>query len=221
MDILIKNGLVLTMDGRKRILKNTSVGITDGKITDIKEGLTGEADFVIDASDKIVMPGLINAHTHLPMTLFRGMADDLPLDVWLNEEIWPIESQLEAKHVYAGSLLGCLEMIMSGTTCFNDMYFFMDEVARSCEESGIRGCISHAMFDFGDTSKIPEMLEPGRGNISKYKKGLVRAFVAPHAPYTCSEELMLKAKELADENNTRVHIHIAESEKEVNDSKEQ
>ena len=221
MDILIKNGLVLTMDKRKRILKNTSVGITDGKITDIKEGMTGEADFVIDASDKIVMPGLINAHTHLPMTLFRGVADDLPLEKWLNEEIWPIEGQLEAKHVYAGSLLGCLEMILSGTTCFNDMYFFMDAVARSIEESGIRGCISHAMFDFGDTSKIPEMLKHGRGNIAKYKKGLVRAFVAPHAPYTCSEELLLKAKELADKNQTRVHIHVAETEKEVNDSKEQ
>lgn len=221
MDILIKNGLVLTMDKQKRILKNTSVGITDGKITDIKEGMTGEADFVIDASDKIVMPGLINAHTHLPMTLFRGMADDLALDKWLSEEIWPIEAQLEAKHVYAGSLLGCLEMILSGTTCFNDMYFFMDEVARSCKESGIRGCISHAMFDFGDTSKIPKMLRHGRGNIAKYKKGLVRAFVAPHAPYTCSEELLLKAKELADENETRLHIHIAESEKEVNDSIEQ
>ncbi len=218
MDILIKNGLVLTMDRQKRILKNTSIGITDGRITDVEEGLTGEADFVIDAGDKIVMPGLINAHTHLPMTLFRGVADDLPLEKWLNEEIWPIEAQLEAKHVYAGSLLGCLEMILSGTTCFNDMYFFMDEVARSCEESGIRGCISHAMFDFGDESKMHEMLKHGRENISKYKKGLVRAFVAPHAPYTCSEELILKAKELADANQTRVHMHIAESKKEVNDS---
>ncbi|MBU2559479.1 amidohydrolase family protein [archaeon] len=221
MDVLIKNGLVLTMDKRRRILKNTSIGITDGKITDIAEDLKGEADFVIDASDKIVMPGLINAHTHLPMTLLRGMADDLPLDKWLNEEIWPIEAQLEAKHVYAGALLGCLEMIQSGTTCFNDMYFFMDEVARSCKETGIRGCISHAMFDFGDTSKIPEMLGHGKDNISKYKNGLVRAFVAPHAPYTCSQELLLKAKELAEENETRLHIHIAESQKEVNDSIEQ
>lgn len=221
MDVLIKNGLVLTMDKRRRILKNTSVGITGGKITDIREDITGEADFVIDAENKIVMPGLINAHTHLPMTLFRGVADDLPLEKWLNEEIWPIERQLEAKHVYAGSLLGCLEMIQSGTTCFNDMYFFMDGVARSIEESGIRGCISHAMFDFGDTSKIKEMLKHGRENLKKYRKGLVRAFVGPHAPYTCSEELLLKAKKLADKHQTMVHIHIAESEKEVNDSKEQ
>jgi 5-methylthioadenosine/S-adenosylhomocysteine deaminase len=221
MDILIKNGLVITMDGSRRILKNTSIGITDGKITDISGDLKREADFVIDAGGKIVMPGLINAHTHLPMTLFRGVADDLPLEKWLNEEIWPIEAQLEAKHVYAGSLLGCLEMILSGTTCFNDMYFFMDKVARSCEEAGIRGCISHAMFDFGDKSKIPAMLETGRNNIAKYKKGLVRAFVGPHAPYTCSDELLLKAKELADKHQTRLHIHIAESEKEVRDSLEQ
>ncbi|MEE9474392.1 MAG: amidohydrolase family protein [Candidatus Hydrothermarchaeaceae archaeon] len=221
MDILIKNGLVLTMDKRKRILKNTSVGITDGKITEIREGITGEADFVIDAKNKIVMPGLINAHTHLSMTLFRGVADDLPLEKWLNEEIWPIEGQLEAKHVYAGSLLGCLEMIQSGTTCFNDMYFFMDEVARSIEESGIRGCISLVMFDFGTTSKITGMLKQGAKDAKKYKKGRVRAFIGPHAPYTCSEELLLGAKELADKHQTKIHIHIAETEKEVNDSKEQ
>lgn len=221
MDILIKNGIVLTMDKQKRILKNTSVGISDGKITEIREGITEEADFVIDARNKIVMPGLINTHTHLPMTLFRGVADDLPLEKWLNEEIWPIEGQLEAKHVYAGSLLGCLEMIQSGTTCFNDMYFFMDEVARSIEESGIRGCVSHAMFDFGDTSKIAEMLGRGEETVKKYREGRIRAFIGPHAPYTCSEELLLGAKELADKHRTRIHIHIAETKKEVNDSKEQ
>ncbi len=221
MDILIKNGLVLTMDKQGRILKNTSVGITDGKITEIGESITEEADFVIDAQNKIVMPGLINAHTHLPMTLFRGVADDLPLEKWLNDEIWPIEGQLEAKHVYAGSLLGCLEMIQSGTTCFNDMYFFMDEVARSIEESGIRGCVSLAMFDFGNLDKIAGMLKQGEENVKKYSKGRVRAFIGPHAPYTCSEELLLKAKELADRHETRLHIHVAESQKEVKDSKEQ
>ncbi len=219
MDILIKNGLVLTMDRRRRILKNTSVSITDGKITEIREGITGDADFVIDAKNKIIMPGLINTHTHLPMTLFRGVADDLPLEKWLNEEIWPIEGQLEAKHVYAGSLLGCLEMIQSGTTCFNDMYFFMGEVARSINESGIRGCVSLAMFDFGNLDKIAGMLKQGEENIKKYSKGRVRTFIGPHAPYTCSEELLLKAKELSDRHGTRIHIHIAESEKEVNDSK--
>lgn len=221
MDILIKNGLVLTMDRQRRILKNTSVSVTDGKITEIREGITGDADFVIDAKNKIIMPGLINTHTHLPMTLFRGVADDLPLEKWLNDEIWPIEEQLEAKHVYAGSLLGCLEMIQSGTTCFNDMYFFMGEVARSISESGIRGFVSLAMFDFGNLDKMAGMLKQGEENIKKYSEGRVRAFIGPHAPYTCSEELLLKAKELSDRHGTRIHIHIAESEKEVNDSKEQ
>lgn len=221
MDILIKNGIVLTMDKDKRILKNTSVGITDGRITEIRGGIKEEADLVIDAQNNIIMPGLINTHTHLPMTLFRGVADDLPLEKWLNDEIWPIEGQLEAKHVYAGSLLGCLEMIQSGTTCFNDMYFFMDEVARSIEESGMRGCVAHAMFDFGNLNKIAGMLKQGKENIKKYQKGRVRAFIGPHAPYTCSEELLLKAKDLAEKHKTRLHIHIAESQKEVKDSKEQ
>lgn len=220
MDILIKNGILITMDNQRRILKNFSVAIDEGRIVEIGESIKGETDIVIDAGKKIVMPGLINTHTHLAMTLFRGIADDVPLMTWLKEVIWPIEGKLEAKHVYAGSLLGCLEMIKSGTTCFNDMYFFLDEVAKSIQESGMRGVISHAMFDFGDEGKAEAALRQGEANIRKYSAegSRVRAFFGPHAPYTCSEELLIKTKELADRCSTGIHIHVAETKEEVRNS---
>ncbi|MDI6655026.1 MAG: amidohydrolase family protein [Candidatus Hydrothermarchaeota archaeon] len=223
MDILIKNGIVVTMDNQRRILKNFSVAIDDGRIVEIGESIKGEADIVIDTGKKIVMPGLINTHTHLAMTLFRGTADDVPLTDWLRDEIWPIEGKLEANHIYAGSLLGCVEMIKSGTTCFNDMYFFIDEVAKSINESGIRGVISHAMFDFGDGGKTEAALRQAEENIKKYSAegSRVRAFFGPHAPYTCSEELLVRTKELADRCGTGIHIHIAETREEVENSKKE
>jgi 5-methylthioadenosine/S-adenosylhomocysteine deaminase len=215
MDILIKNGIILTMDEARRILKNFSIAITEGRIEEISQDIKGEADFVIDARNKIVMPGLINTHSHIAMTLLRGVADDLPLRKWLRDEIWPIESKLEEKHVYAGSLLGCLEMIKTGTTCFNDMYFFMDSIARSIRESGIRGVISHAMF--GGEIEIKKAKE----SIEKYSGGRIKVFFGPHSPYTCSEELLIKTKELAEEYNAGIHIHIAETEEEVEKSRKE
>ncbi|MFQ5815058.1 MAG: amidohydrolase family protein, partial [Candidatus Hydrothermarchaeaceae archaeon] len=224
MDVLIKNGTLVTMDKGRRILKNFSIGVDNGRITEISQKIKGEADFVIDASKKIVLPGLINAHTHLPMTLFRGVADDLPLDKWLGEEIWPIEAGLEGKHVYAGSLLGCLGMIKTGTTCFNDMYFFIDEIARAVEESGLRGVLSWAMIDAGDEGKAGRLADEGAKLVRRYQRAKnkrgdrVRVFFGPHAPYTCSEELLLKTMELAGKYKTGIHIHVAETKKEVDDS---
>ncbi|MEE8167675.1 MAG: amidohydrolase family protein [Candidatus Hydrothermarchaeales archaeon] len=222
MDVLIRNGTIVTMDEGRRILKKCSIGIEEGRITEIAEEIKGEADFVIDASRKLVLPGLINAHTHLPMTLFRGIADDLPLNKWLKDEIWPIESLLEGKHVYAGSLLGCLALIKSGTTCFNDMYFFIDEIARSVKEAGIRGVLSWAMIDLGDEEKAKRFIAEGEELIKKYqnkKEGnRVRIFLGPHAPYTCSQELLVKSKELAEKYHTGLHIHVSETSDEVENS---
>jgi len=224
VDVLIKNGIIVTMDKGRRILKNFSIGIDGGRITEISQEIKGEADFVIDANKKIVLPGLINAHTHLPMTLIRGVADDLPLDQWLGEEIWPIEAGLEDKHVYAGSLLGCLEMIKTGTTCVNDMYFFVDDIAKAVEESGVRGVLSHAMIDLGDEEKGKSLVNQGEALVKKYKKtednkgNRVSVAFGPHAPYTCTEELLVKTKELADKYETSIHIHVSETKKEVDDS---
>jgi 5-methylthioadenosine/S-adenosylhomocysteine deaminase len=222
MDILIKNGVFVTMDKDRRVLKNFSMSIEDGVITEIEKKITGEADFVIDAKDNIVLPGLINAHTHLAMTLLRGIADDLELMKWLNEVIWPIEGKLEPAHVYAGSLLGCLEMITTGTTCFNDMYFFMDEVARSVNEAGIRGVLSYPIIGLGITD-IEKLLKKADRGVRKHggKAGLVKAFFGPHAPYTCPGEVLLRVRELAEKRQTGVHIHVSETKREVEVSKKE
>ena len=141
MDIIIENGLLVTMDQERRILKNHSIAIENGEIIEISKDIQGEAEIKIDAKGKLVMPGLINAHTHLAMTLFRGTADDVPLMKWHQEEIWPSENNLSGDNVRAGSLLGILEMIKSDTTCFSDMYWHLDEVARCVEETGIRAVL--------------------------------------------------------------------------------
>lgn len=146
--ILIKNSIIVDEDVRRG-----SVLIEDDKIVDItRKGSTG-ADEVINAEGKVLIPGLVNTHTHISMSLMRGLADDLPLETWLNDHIWPMESNLEAEHCYVGALLSALEMIKSGTTTCNDMYFFMDEVAQAIDESGIRGLLCHGMLDLFDSDK--------------------------------------------------------------------
>jgi 5-methylthioadenosine/S-adenosylhomocysteine deaminase len=220
MDVLVKNGILITMDPRRRVLKNHSIGIEGGRIVEIAREIPGRADVVIDARRKLVLPGLINTHTHLAMTLFRGVADDLPLSQWLNEVIWPMEAELEGSHVYAGALLGCLEMIRFGTTCFNDMYFFMDEVARSVEESGIRGVLSHAMIDLEDEEKAKDFLREGEALLKTHGtgRGRVRIFLGPHSPYTCSEELLIQTRALSDTYGAGIHIHVSETRQEVENS---
>ncbi|MFQ5800410.1 MAG: amidohydrolase family protein, partial [Candidatus Hydrothermarchaeales archaeon] len=147
MNIIIKGATIVTMDQRRRVLKDRSVGIENGKIVEIKERIKGESDHVIDGRGKLVMPGLVNTHTHLPMTLLRGVADDLPLMTWLQDHIWPIEANLNEDHIRAGANLGIAEMIKSGTTCFNDMYWHMEAVAKSVENTGIRATLSTPILD--------------------------------------------------------------------------
>ncbi len=220
MDIVIKNTTVVTMDDRRRVLKNFSIGIEDGRIVEISQKIGCEADYEINGEGMVALPGLINAHTHLAMTLFRGTADDMPLQDWLTKAIWPVEAQLQARHVYAGSLLGCLENIASGVTTFNDMYFYLEEVARAAEEAGVRAILSFPLLDVAGEEQGKELLKKARKGLSKFAKenSRIRVFVGPHAPYTCSQELLMKARELAREYNTGIHIHVAETEKEVEDS---
>ncbi len=223
MDVIVRNAsVIVTMDNKRRILKNFSIGIEDGKIVEIAEKIPCEADFLIDARGKLVIPGLINTHTHAAMTLLRGLADDMPLMKWLKEEIWPTEAKLKASHVYAGTLLACMEMIAGGVTCFNDMYFYPEMVAKSIEETGIRGVISYAMFDFGKSDIAESIVKEGEHLIKKYgnSEGRVRVALAPHAPYTCSEELLKLAKETAEKHGLILHIHVAETRDEVKEIKE-
>ncbi len=212
MDIIIKNCLVLYENS---YLKRASIAISDGIIKEVSENIENEANLILDARDKIAIPGFINMHTHAAMTLFRGVADDLSLMKWLKEEIWPMEKNLKPEHVYFGTLVAAIEMIKSGTTCFNDMYFYIDEVIKACRDIGIRAYVSFAMFDFGNEDVAERNIKEAEKYLNKgVKSDIVKITLAPHAPYTCSEYLLKKTKELADKYNVLIHTHISESKDE-------
>ncbi|MBQ9026642.1 MAG: amidohydrolase family protein [Methanobrevibacter sp.] len=217
--ILIKNALILNPDvnyeGKKDLL------IKNDLICEISDNISQEnVDKIIDASDKILLPGFINTHTHLSMTLFRGLADDLSLDEWLNDNIWPMEANLNGDYCYIGALLGAVELIKSGTTTFSDMYFYMEDVAKAVEESGIRALLSYGMIDFGDEERRKSEIEE---NMTLFKNchdtadGRIKVFLGPHSPYTASEELLREVRKLADENGIKIHIHVSETQKEIDD----
>ena len=218
--ILIKNALILNPNNFDN--KKQSLLIKDDLIAEIADEISEDnIDKIIDAEGKILLPGLINTHTHLSMTLFRGLADDLSLDTWLNDHIWPMEANLNGDYCYIGALLGAVELIKSGTTTFSDMYFYMEDVARAVEDSGIRAVLSYGMIDFGDAERreaeIKENLDLFN-SCNGMADGRIKVFFGPHSPYTASEELLIKTRQLADEYNMGIHIHVSETEKEINDS---
>ncbi|AEF95724.1 amidohydrolase [Methanotorris igneus] len=216
---LIKNAVI---NGKKQDLlieKNTIKKIGNIENNEIDK----EETKIINAENKIAIPGLINTHTHIPMTLFRGVADDLPLMEWLNNYIWPMEAKLNKDIVYAGTLLGCLEMIKSGTTTFNDMYFFLDGIAKAVDEIGIRAVLSYGMIDLFDEEKREKELKNAEENIKMIKKldnNRIKVALGPHAPYTCSKELLMEVHEMAKKYNIPIHIHMNETLDEIKMVKE-
>lgn len=195
-----------------RFLKGYDILIDGNRIVKVGRNLKG--DEVIDGCGKLAIPGLINSHTHLAMTLFRGYADDMPLMPWLMEKIWPLEARLTGEDVYWGVKLGCLEMIRFGITCFNDMYYFMDETSAATKEMGLRAFLSQVVFD-----SRPEFRKETEDFIKRCKgDDLIHPAVGPHAIYTCSEETLLWAKETAEQNDVMLHIHLSETKGEVEDS---
>ena len=221
-DIIIKNAYILTQDGNKRIIENGVIVISDSKIIEIGNNELVEkysAKEVIDAKDKLVMPGLINTHTHAAMTILRGVADDLPLKEWLYEHIFPLEAKyVNADNVTLGTQLAILEMIHSGTTTFNDMYFYEDEVAQVCKSLGMRAVLTESLIDFPvPNSKTPQDgLKYSEDLINKYMNdSLVTIGIAAHSPYTCSPCLLQESKKLADKYNVPYNIHLSETKWEV------
>ncbi|MEN6444167.1 MAG: amidohydrolase family protein [Methanoregula sp.] len=196
----------------------------DGKIGDIGEQVRDrhkdEAEFIVDGDRAIALPGLVNTHTHAAMSLLRGYADDMILQDWLAQKIWPLEAHLTGDDVYWGTKLACLEMIRTGTTAFNDMYFFMNDAARAVDESGIRAQLSYGFIDLG----IPEKREAecrATENLVSHIRSLgnprIKAAAGPHSPYTVSPEGLRWCAEFAREQDIGIHIHLSETEKEVND----
>ena len=225
-DILVLNGTLLTMDSRGTQFKNGAVAIEGEKIV----ALGSAADFslwnvsrIIDAHGGIIMPGLVNAHTHAAMTCFRGLADDLPLMTWLNDYIFPAEAKLDYEKVYCGTLLACAEMILSGTTCFCDMYLFEDAVASAAKYAGMRAVVGEVLYDFPSPNygPIEQGFEYTEMLIKKWKNDpLITIAVEPHSPYLCSTDLLKRAFSLAEKNNIPLVIHVSETESEVQKSKE-
>jgi 5-methylthioadenosine/S-adenosylhomocysteine deaminase len=221
MSILIRNVDALTQNKGRDVLRGVDIFIDGRRIKKIGRNLKEKAEFKVDGKGKLAVPGLINTHTHVAMTLFRGYADDAVFwEAW-PKKVWPREAKLKADDVCWGSLLGCLEMIKSGTTCFADMYFFMDETARAVKESGMRANLSHGMIDSGDAKKREKELGVGERFVRDYNNtayGKIQCSFGPHAPYTCSKELLKKTAELAEKYDALVQIHVSETRKEVFDS---
>ncbi|MEM0498318.1 MAG: amidohydrolase, partial [Methanothrix sp.] len=193
------------------LLKNIDILIEGNRISEVGRDLRPNDDEVIDARNMLAVPGLVNSHTHLAMTLLRGYADDMELIPWLRDKIWPLEARLRPSDIRAGVRLGCLELIRFGVTCYNDMYYFMDETAAATREMGIRGVLSGVLFDMR-----PELLRDVEPFIKKWKDDdLIKPAVGPHAVYTCSEETLLRAKEIAEKHDVMVHIHLSETREEV------
>jgi len=201
----------------KRFIENGALAIKNGKIIFVGKRASAnkiQAQTKINAKKKIAMPGLTNCHTHVPMTLFRGIAEDQPLETWLKKTIWPLEAKLKSEDVHVGALLGCLEMIKNGTTCFADMYFHEDMVAKAVEKSGLRGVLAEGIIEAGNKALGEKMLNESITFAEKfrgYADGRVTTFLGPHAAYSCSPELLTKIKNKSLELNVGVHIHLAES----------
>ena len=211
MSILIKN--VFHNNEEKDIL------IEGNKISKIADNIQVETEQKIDGKNMVALPPFINAHTHAAMTLMRGYADDLLLDDWLQNKIWPFEAKITENDVFWGTKLACLEMIKSGTTFFNDMYWHYHGTARAVEEMGIRAAVSAVFIDGFDKQKAKEQIRLNEQLFHETKKYSERINFAlgPHAIYTVSEESLIWAKEFSDENNIMIHIHISETENEVDD----
>ena len=219
-DIVVENGTILTMDAKHTTIEDGQLGLSGDTISYI--GPAGAMEVqgtkVIDAGGGIVMPGLINGHTHAAMTLFRGLADDLPLMEWLNAYIFPVEKRMDASFVYTGTLLACAEMILGGTTTFCDMYLFEKEVVRAARKAGMRALVGEVLYDFDSPNYGPveKGLEYTEELILEWRKDpLISIAVEPHALFTCSPELMRAAHELARRFEVPLITHLSETIAEV------
>lgn len=225
VDIILKSAIVLTMDKDLTVFEPGAIAVNGNKIVAVGKSAavleTFQAKEVLDFGGKVIMPGLINGHTHAPMTLLRGLADDLRLDVWLLGYMMPVEREfVSPEFVKLGTQIACAEMIRSGVTTFADMYYFEDAIAEAVDEAGMRAICSQTILKFPspDAQSYEESFSAARSFIMKWKSHpRVIPSVGPHAPYTCTDEILKSTSELAREFDVPLHIHISETASEVED----
>lgn len=223
-DLVIHNGMIVTINTEDDVIHNGLIGIKDSRLVKIdsrhSHSPLPEASETIDAAGGLILPGLVNTHTHLPMTLFRGLADDLPLDTWLNDHIFPAESRhLHPETVRSGTFLGIAELLLSGTTTCCDGYFYEDTVAEAVAIAGLRAVVGQGVIDF----PAPGVPDPSN-NVQiaaefldrwKNRHPRITPSVFCHSPYTCSPKTLQAAKQLADDAGVLFQIHVSETRDEV------
>ena len=226
IDTLIYADWIIPVDAQDRTLSNHAIAILDGRIIEILPSDHAECQYsalsVHKLKNHVVIPGLINTHTHAAMSLFRGLADDLPLMNWLQDHIWPAEGRwVDNRFVQDGTLLAIAEMLQSGTTCFNDMYFFPDETARIANSVGMRAVVGLIVLDFPTVwaADADEYIHKGVELHDNYRNNsLISTAFAPHAPYTVSNEPLERIVTLAEELDIPIHMHVHETAFEVNEA---
>src|SRR4030095_8605818 len=213
--MLIRNATIITQDPSRKVLRG-DILVKGSRIAEIGPSLP-EEDVVIEAGGKIAMPGLVNAHTHVGMTILRGYGEDLPLQRWLEEKIWPIEARQSAEDAAAASSLAFCEMIRGGTTSFADMCIHDPKgIYAAAEKIGIRGLLSRGLMDFNHSEWIPKVMKEMEASLA-HGTELLKPSVAAHAPYTCSSELVTKTKDLARKKGLKFQMHCSETRKEIFD----
>jgi len=224
VSLLVTNALILTMDAQHRIFQDAALAIKGSEIADIGTTDAISAHYqsgqIIDASGCIILPGLINAHTHLPMSYFKGVADDLPLNQWLEENIWPLEQQFVADRgnhypnfVYDATLHGAAELIKNGVTFANDMYFKTEQIASALTKAGVRGLLGEPVLAAKSEEELDTVKQRALTVRDKFKDNpLIDIALAPHSIYTASRSALIKCAEMADHYGFPLHIHLAEPE---------
>jgi 5-methylthioadenosine/S-adenosylhomocysteine deaminase len=223
VDTLIHTRWIVPVEPDDAVYEHHSLAVNEGRIVDLLPTSEARAayrgDVEHDLDQHLLIPGLVNAHTHAAMSLLRGLADDLPLNEWLNNHIWPAESHwVNEEFVHDGTQLAIAEMLRSGTTCFNDMYFYPDITARVAAHCGMRACVGLIVIDFPTVwaKDADEYISKGLAVHDRYRGDpLVRAVFAPHAPYTVSDQPLEHIRTLADEMDIGIHMHIHETADEV------
>jgi len=225
-DLIIAGGTIVTMDNTRRIIENGAIAVSHGRIVavgpkaEIQKGYFARE--TVDATGRILIPGLVNGHTHIPMTLFRGLADDLDLQEWLTKYIFPAEAKnVTEEFVRAGTRLGLAEMIRGGTTTYCDMYYFEDAIAEETSKAGVRGVLGETVIDFpvADNKTNAEAMAYVEKFVKRWQGDeLIVPAIAPHAPYTVSEEHLKAVRAFSDRTGAPIVTHISETKREVDDS---